>query len=226
MEVETGVKRAYDSSGRRRAAAERRLAILRSAHRLFTDQGYGQTTMDSIADAASVSVETVYLAFKSKAGLLSQVVDLALAGDEAAVSLPDRPQFQEVRAELDQRRQLALLARNARQVLERAGPLQWALMRASAHEPEAATLAMRNEARRLELMTAFMGWVAANGPLADGMTIEEAGLTYWTLASTAVHHQLRDIAGLNADQYERWLARSLQATLLPPTGRRKARSGR
>lgn len=221
MEMEAAVKRPYDSSGRRRAAAERRLAILRSAHRLFTDRGYGQTTMEAIADAASVSVESVYLAFKSKAALLSQVVDIALAGDGAPVSLPDRPQFQEVRSERDQRRQLALLARNVRLILERAGPLQWALMQAAAHEPEVADLVAQNEARRLELMTGFIGWVAANGPLAEDMTVEEAGRTYWTLASTAVHHQLREISGLTADEYERWVARNLQATLLPAARIRK-----
>jgi len=69
---------------------------------------------------------------------------------------------------------LGAATRIARIVLEKAGPLQWALVLASAHEPDIADLADRYRRRRLEVMTEFMRWVAANGPLAPDLTIEEA----------------------------------------------------
>jgi len=214
------VKRRYDSGGRREAAAKRQTLILESARRLFEHRGYSATTMEAIAGEAGVAVETVYLAFKTKASLLSRVVDVALAGDEAPVALPERPIFQEVRAEKDQRRQLELLARNARMVLERAGPLQWALLMESGTEPEIADLVERNHRRRLELQTEFMRWVAANGPLAPGLSVEAAGRTYWTLASIELHHLMRSTLGRSAREYEQWLARTLKLALLPAQGSR------
>jgi len=212
------VKRRYDSGSRRQAAAKRQTLILESARRLFEGRGYSATTMEAIAEEAGVAVETVYLAFKTKASLLARVVDVALAGDEAPVALAQRPMFQEVRAEKNQGRQLELLARNARVVLERAGPLQWALLMASGNEPEIADLVERYNRRRLEVQTDFIRWVAANGPLAPGVSVESAGRTYWTLASIEVHHLVRSTLGRTAKEYEQWLARTLKLALLPASG--------
>jgi AcrR family transcriptional regulator len=214
MNRRTPVKRAYDASGRRHAAAKRQTRILTEARRLFVDRGYGATTIEAIAAAAGVSVETIYFGFKSKAGLLARVVDVALAGDELPVPLAERPMFAEVRIESDQNRQIELLARNVRTVLERAGPLQWALLTASASEPEIAELVDRYQQRRLEVQTEFVRWLAVNGPLRNGMSVEDGGRIYWTVASTEVHHMLRVQAGFSADEYERWLARSLRDLLL------------
>jgi len=218
VKVRGGVKRRYDSGSRRQAAARRQTLILESARRLFESRGFSATTMEAIAREAGVAVETVYLAFKTKASLLARVVDVALAGDEAPAALPERPIFQEVRAEKDQRRQLELLARNARIVLERAGPLQWALLMASGNEPELADLVERYQRRRLELQSEFIRWVAANGPLAPGVSVQAAGRTYWTLASIEVHHLVRSTLGRTAKEYEEWLGRTLKLALLPTQG--------
>lgn len=208
------VKRRYDASGRRAAAAARQTRIMEAARRRFIEQGYSATTMETIAADAGVSVETVYIAFRTKAALLAKVVDMTLAGDEAATPLAERPFFQEVRAEPDQRRQVRLLARNARVVLERAGPLQWTLLLASGHEPEIAQLVETYHRRRLEMMTMFAGWIAANGPLAEGMSVEQAGHAYWILSSTEVHHLLRRRLNYTADAYETWLGDELEKSLL------------
>jgi len=215
MKSKTGVKRRYDASRRRALAAERQSAVIEAARRLFAERGYAATTMESIADQAGTSVETVYLAFGTKSALLARVVDVALAGDEGDAPLADRPLFLEVREQRDQVRQLQLLARNARVILERAGPLQWTLLLASGQEPEIAELVDRYHRRRLEVMTEFMRWVAANGPLAPGLSVEEAARTYWTLSGTEVHHLLRVRLGYSPDDYEHWLARQLVVSLLP-----------
>jgi AcrR family transcriptional regulator len=171
--------------------------------------------MEAIADAAGSSVESVYLMFKSKASLLARVVDVALAGDEAPVALADRPMFQEVRDERDQRRQVALLARNARIVLERSGALQWSLITATGHEPEVADLVERYQRRRLETQTEFVRWIAANGPLAPGVSVAHGGQILWTLVSPEVHHMLRGLLAYSADKFEAWLRRMMEVALLP-----------
>jgi TetR/AcrR family transcriptional regulator, regulator of cefoperazone and chloramphenicol sensitivity len=66
----TSVKREYDSSRRRRQAAETRADILRAARRLLSERGYTATTIEAIAAEAEVSEATVYAGFGSKRGIL------------------------------------------------------------------------------------------------------------------------------------------------------------
>jgi len=69
------VKRLYRSP-RREAQAERtRQTILDAARRLFVAQGYGGTTMETIAQGAGVAVQTVYAAFGSKRHMLIALLD-------------------------------------------------------------------------------------------------------------------------------------------------------
>lgn len=226
--MESPVKRRYDSSRRKEAAAARRTSLIAAARHLFSVSGYSATTIEAIAEAAGVSAETVYLAFKTKAALLAKVVDVTLAGDEASLPLAERPLFQEARSERDQVRQVRLLARNARIVLERAGALQWTLLLASGHEPEIAELVERYGRMRLQTMTTFIDWIAANGPLRAGLTKQRAAETYWTLSSTEVHHLMCVRLGYSADDYEEWLGDQLERALLPPQaqGRRNLRGQR
>lgn len=218
MNAAKPVKRPYDASRRRDAAAQRRTRVVEAAGRLFAEQGYSATTIEAIAAAAGTSPETVYLAFKTKAALLSHVVDTTLAGDEAPLPLAERPLFLEVRNERDQRRQVRLLARNARIVLERAGPLQWTLVLASGQEPEIAELVDRYHRLRLTAMSTFIDWITRNGPLAAGLTRKRAAETYWALSSTEVHQLMRRRLGYSPEDYERWLGDELERALLPPSG--------
>ena len=56
------VKRRYDATRRRQAAARTRTAILDAARELFTERGYAATPMTAIADRAGVALDTVYAA--------------------------------------------------------------------------------------------------------------------------------------------------------------------
>ena len=64
--------------GTRRAEQARatRRRIIDQAARLFTEQGYAATTLDQIAAAADVAVQTVYFHFRNKATVLKEVVDV------------------------------------------------------------------------------------------------------------------------------------------------------
>jgi AcrR family transcriptional regulator len=216
MNMRSPVKRSYDPTRRRQAAEARKSRILRAAHRLFELDGYQSTTMDRVAKEAEVSVETVYGVFGSKAKLLARVIEVALVGDEAPVAVAERSWTLEVRDETNQARQLDLLARNTRNILERAGSIQWAAIMASDHEAEIEALVTRNQKTRLRIQTEFISWVAARGEFRDGLTVEEAGQRYWILAAVEIHHLLRKSMGWSALRYERWLAESLKAQLLPP----------
>ena len=84
--------RSYSSPARERQAAGTRAAVLAAARELFVEQGYGATTVDQIAARAGVSKPTVFSAVGSKQTVLSVVRDVAMAGDDEAVAVSDRPE--------------------------------------------------------------------------------------------------------------------------------------
>ena len=67
-----------------RRGADTRERIEEAAGTLFTERGYHRATMQAIADAAGVHVQTVYLAYGTKQALLA-----ASAIRLAATAMPD-----------------------------------------------------------------------------------------------------------------------------------------
>ena len=92
-------RRAYDSPRRRQQAQATRRAVLEAARELFTEHGYVATTIGAVAARAGVSPETVYAAFGNKRSLLSELLDVAIVGDDAPVPVLERPWVQQLRAE-------------------------------------------------------------------------------------------------------------------------------
>ncbi len=68
---------------RKARAAATRQRIVENAHRLFVEQGYTATTMPTVAEAAGVSVQTVYLTFRTKGDLLQAVYEWVVLGPDA-----------------------------------------------------------------------------------------------------------------------------------------------
>jgi AcrR family transcriptional regulator len=209
-------KRRYDSTRRQAQARETRQQILEAARRLFTLRGYAGTTVEAVAREAGVAVETVYVTFKSKRTMLTRLVDQAVGGDDEPKPLLDRPGPQRVRVEPDQRRQIALFARDMAEIMGRVGPL-FAVMRAAAPtEPEIAELLRRLLATRHTNMRVFVQWLERNGPLRAGLSTDEAADAVWTLSSAEVYQLLTVDRGWPAEYYEHWLGETLIALLLPP----------
>ena len=100
-------RRRYDATQRRAQSRAARRIVLATAGQLFAERGYQRTSMKDIAAGAGVSVETVYGYFGTKAGLLKELLDVTVAGDDAPVSVPDRAPIQAVRAAPDGRVKLA-----------------------------------------------------------------------------------------------------------------------
>jgi AcrR family transcriptional regulator len=64
---------------------QKRTAIVAAARRAFLESGYSQTSMDGIAEAAEVSVKTIYRHFENKDELFSAVMQ-AVCGDNGIPS--------------------------------------------------------------------------------------------------------------------------------------------
>ncbi len=54
---------------------DKRQAILEAAQHVFAESGFHTSTMDAVADAAGVAKGTIYLYFKSKNELLTELMD-------------------------------------------------------------------------------------------------------------------------------------------------------
>ena len=211
-------RRAYHSPLRETQARETRRRVVDSARDLFLEQGYPATTIASVARRANVSPDTIYGTFGSKGALLKEVLDVVIGGDDEDVALLDRPGPQAVRDEPDQRRQLAMFAEGITEQLERYRPMDDILRSAAAVDTVAADLRADLQLRqRREAMRAVVSWIAAHGPLRDGLSHEEAAAGVWTLTSSEVHLMLRDTWGWPRERFREWLCDTLTASLLGPT---------
>jgi len=78
----TGKKREYSSESRRASAELTRKRILAAAKELFAAQGFEKATIAAVAEQAGVSAPSVYAIYKSKEGLLRELVHSAVYGAE------------------------------------------------------------------------------------------------------------------------------------------------
>ena len=210
-----GVKRRYNSERRRAAARETHRRILEAALRLFVTQGYAATTIAATAQEAGVALETVYAIFHNKRTVLARLVDVTIVGDDEPVPLLERAGPQQVLREDDRRRQIALFAREIRQIMGRVGVLFWVMRVAAGTEPEIAALLQTVLQQRRAGMAFFVGALLRTGPLRGDQDAEQAADSVWALTSPDVYRLLTVERAWSADVYEMWLVRTLESTLLP-----------
>jgi AcrR family transcriptional regulator len=202
-------RRTYHSPRREQQAAATRRAILDAAQRLFDAQGYPATTMEAIAAEAGVSLKTVYLAFATKSGLLRGLWDLLLKGDQDEAGVAERPWYQAVLAEPDPRRQLALVAHNARVVKERISRVLKVIRSAAPVDRDADAL------WRL-IQTDFYDNQRAIVRTIQGLRLDADRATdiLWTLNHPDVWFLLVDERGWTPDEWQRWFADTVCDQLL------------
>ena len=209
-------KRRYRSEIRRQQAALTRSAIVVAAAELFVTAGYAGTTVRAIADRAEVATDTVYAIFGNKVRVLTAVIDARLAPPGTA-NVMDRPEAQAVRAEPDQRAQLARFARDIASLSTRVRPVFEVLRTAGASEPDVRSVFEEMEANRYRNMERLVTWLAERGPLR--VDHDHAAAITWTLASPDVARMLCDVQDWSEDEHARWLEETLIAALLPdPAG--------
>ncbi len=215
MSEEVKPRRRYKSAIRQEQAGETRARILAAARKLFLERGYVATSIEAIAREAGVATQTVYAAYGNKRTVLARLMDVSLGGDDQPVGVLERREPQRMRNEPDQRAQLRMMAHGIREIMERAGPIFDVMRSAGTAEPEVAALYGRIQDERRRNMARVVGWVAENGPLRDGLSMDDAADIVWTLTSAEVHRLLTADRGWPEERYERWLGDTLIASMLP-----------
>jgi AcrR family transcriptional regulator len=208
-------RRPYDASRRQEQARRTRRVMLEAAHGLFLERGYSATTMPAVAEAAGVSVQSVYKAFGNKAALLKAVFDVAMAGDDEPVPMLRRAALGRVRDEPDPRRKLELYGQFVAEVTPRHVPVQLLAKAAAATDPEAAGVWEQLQDERLQGLAVFARALHDEGHLRPDVPVEEARDLLWACNSPETYDLLVLQRGWTPQRYGRWVADTLTAALLP-----------
>ena len=197
---------------RARQAEATRALIVQAAAGVFEVNGYRGARMEDIATAAGVAYPTVYKAFANKRNLLAAAVQRAMTGG-AEEQVQRQQWFTEQLVEPDARRQLRLVARNARQLNERAGRLL-EVVRAAARADEGIEAVWHDiNDERLTRSRRTATALARKAQLRG--TVAHAARTLWTLTLPELYGAQVHSGGMTSTAYERWLADVLVAALLP-----------
>jgi AcrR family transcriptional regulator len=207
------VKRRYDSPQRREQARATRHAILEAARSLFIEGGYGTTTLQAIADAASVSVATVYATFGNKRTVLKELVDVSIAGDDEPVAIIDRPWVAELRAEPDRARRVRLFAANGRRILDRRSAVDAVVQAAAATDPEIAELWDELRRQRREGQGRLLALVAGPAGVRANLSETEAADILYAVLSPEVYRTLVGERGWTPERFEAWTVEMIEGLL-------------
>ena len=200
---------------RERALATRR-RVLDAARALFIERGYVATTIDAIAERADVSTETVYATFGTKRAVLSELVDVSIAGGAEPVPVMDQSAVQRLRDEPDQRARLRMLATLGRSILERRSAIDAVVAGAATSDPEIAALRDRGKAERFAGQRALLGIVIGDGRLREGLDLETGASVLYAIGSPETYQLLVVDRGWSPDRFETWYAGTLERLLLEP----------
>jgi AcrR family transcriptional regulator len=205
------VKRRYDATGRRQAAAHTRTAILDAARELFTERGYAATPMTAIADRAGVALDTVYAAVGRKPDLARLLIETAISGTGQAIPAEQRDYVRAIQAAPDAETKIALYAAAITAIAPRMA-LVLAIIQQTPGEPELAQLWHQIAERRATNMRLFIADLASVHPLRQDT--DEAADIVWATNATELYQLLVGQRGWTPQRYQRFLTDTWHRLLL------------
>lgn len=201
-------KRAYSSSKRKEQALKTQQAILHAAKKLFQQKGFDTVTLREIAEEATVSLPTIFALFKSKQGLLQEILDQAIP-KETFNALAEAS-FQKKHPE----EKLAITAKMARTIYEGEAELIDLLRGASTIASACRNVEKAMEERRYERQETFVESLYKEGFLKKTLSLKEAKDLLWALTGRDLYRLLVLEKSWSPASYEVWLHKQLLVTLL------------
>jgi AcrR family transcriptional regulator len=188
--------------------------VVRAATTLFVEQGYLATTLAEIAAAAEVGERTVYVRFGTKAALFSRVVDVAIAGDTARLSVLERPENQLPFTGANAIERVAQFCRLGAQIMRRTGDLFAVAAQAAAIEPALEQDWQRGRQGTHQTFDLFWRRLAADRLLDASTDLDWLVQTTTVLGSAETYLLGRKLYRWTIPKYEKWLF----ASYLPLAG--------
>jgi AcrR family transcriptional regulator len=199
---------------REESARRTRRAVVAAAARLFAERGYESTSLADVAAAAGVARPTVFASFGSKAALLQEVIDQALAGDDEPVPVADRPWFRPVWEARTQPGVLDAYAGVCTLIGSRAGGLFEVVRRAADSSEDAQALWDRLQSNRRAGAAMVVERLERLGRLAPGLGTETAVDSLWVFNDPALFELLVLQRRWGADEFTAWLAARMRDALI------------
>jgi AcrR family transcriptional regulator len=201
-------KRPYRSLVRERQAGDTRHRIVEATRQLLQREGYAGMTIEAIARRAQVSAQSVYAIFKSKTGILTELLDQSTFG----------PDYEDaVRRALsadDAETRVRLAAPIARQIHDAQSATFDLLRGAGVVAPELAKLEQQRESLRYERQERMIMSLRAAGRLRPELDDATARDIFWALTGRDVYRMLVRERGWSSQKYQDWLADTLVSSLL------------
>ena len=191
---------------RQRQALATRELIVDAACELFLEQGYLTTTIEAISAKAGVAVSTVYAVFHNKRGILQAI------RERWHQESGQRDIYRQAMEQQDPKRRLELAAYATRRQWESSSAMMAIYQAAAAADPDAAAELSTALQGRRSFLTQFIGemseWLRSDLSPARAITI------FYTLTQPTIYQDLVMDEGWSAEEYEIWLAETLQQQLL------------
>ncbi|MBI5274779.1 MAG: TetR/AcrR family transcriptional regulator [Chlamydiales bacterium] len=201
-------KRPYRSTARSTQAAQTKGRILATAKGLFESEGFEYVTIEKIAQAADVSIPTIYSLFQSKRGVLRALMDEALPTDQFNALVERSIQEKSPKA------RLCISAKIARQMYD-AERAQMDIFRGAAVlAPEFKELEKEKERRRYNRQEVTIKAMVKEKSLAKGLSLTKARTILWAFTGRDMYRMFVVEQGWTSDEYEKWLAQLLINTLI------------
>jgi AcrR family transcriptional regulator len=217
------VKPPATRAGRREKAAQTRVRILEAAYSLLCAGGYEATTMQMVAEAAGVAVQTVYFVFGTKARLLANVENRVVLGDTPLDPLGRQPWVAEMQRETDPKQVLALFVEVSTDIVSRISPFVAAVGPALPSDPQ--SVAARDRGRD-EFFGVVIARLAELRALRDGLTPARAIDIIRVVNTVEAYADLTTRRGWTVAEWKQWLTNLLRVQLLAhPWGPAKQAQG-
>jgi AcrR family transcriptional regulator len=180
--------------------------IVDAACELFLAQGYIATTIEAISARAGVAVSTVYAVFRNKRGIL-QVIRERWHQESG-----QRDIYRQALEQQDPKRRLELAAYATRRQWETSGAMMAIYQAAAAADPDAAAELSSALQGRRAFLTHFID--AMSEQLRPDLSPTRAVALFSTLTQPTIYQELVGEEGWSPQEYEVWLAETLQQQLL------------
>ena len=174
--------------------------------------------MQAIADEAGVHVQTIYLAYRTKAAVLAACAARLVAGEEDPDTPPsERRWARRIATELNIRRKLALYVKQIATVAPRITLLIDVLRATSPAEPDVDAFLGEMERGRREGALQLLGHGVPPGTWRPDLTPDMVADIASTLASPDTLRWLTTRCGWQPAAAQRWIVAALERELLPNT---------
>ena len=185
--------------------------MLHASKTLFASRGIDRVTIAHIAKKAKVSISTVFALYKSKEGILRELMKSALFGQRFQAAMA------RLKGETDPVTLIALTANVARAIYE-AESVELGLVRGvSAFSPALRQLERELEDLRFEMQKARVVLLFERSKQRKGLTLDEARRIMWMYTCRDIYRLLVHEGGWSPIRYQKWLSVTLVNALVNPS---------